>query len=70
MMLYIKQKVFSCADRFTVKDETGVDRYYVEGEFLSLGKSSTCMICKVGKWRLSNRNNASVGTWVSDHKRR
>lgn len=36
--LYIKQKVFSWVDRFTVKDEVGQDRYYVEGEFLSWGK--------------------------------
>ena len=38
MKLYIKQKVFSWRDRFTVKDETGSDRYYVEGRILSIGK--------------------------------
>lgn len=38
MKLYIKQKVFSFRDRFTVKDEYGNDRYFVEGEFLSFGK--------------------------------
>ena len=38
MKLYIKQKVFSWKDRFTVKDEYGVDRYTVEGEFFSLGR--------------------------------
>jgi len=38
MKLYIKQKVFSWNDKFTVKDEAGNDRYYVEGEILSLGK--------------------------------
>lgn len=38
MKLYIKQKVFSLRDRFTVKDEYGEDKYYVEGEILSLGK--------------------------------
>lgn len=38
MKLYIKQKVFSWSDRFAVKDEYGEDRYFVEGEFLSLGK--------------------------------
>lgn len=38
MKLYIKQKVFSFKDRFTVKDECGNDRYFVEGEFLSFGK--------------------------------
>lgn len=38
MKLYIKQKIFSFCDRFTVKDEYGEDKYYVEGEILSLGK--------------------------------
>lgn len=38
MRLYIKQKVFSWGDKFTVKDETGRDRYYVEGEIFSFGK--------------------------------
>ncbi|MEA4824441.1 MAG: LURP-one-related family protein [Clostridiaceae bacterium] len=38
MKLYIKQRVFSWADRFTVKDENGFDRYSVEGELFSWGK--------------------------------
>ena len=38
MKLYIKEKVFSWGDRFTVKDENGWDKYYVEGEVFSLGK--------------------------------
>ena len=38
MKLYIKQKVFSLRDRFTVKDEYGRDVYSVSGELLSLGK--------------------------------
>lgn len=38
MKLYIKQKVFSWKDRFTVWDEHGNDRYYVEGELFSWGK--------------------------------
>ncbi len=38
MKLYIQQKVFSWVDRFTVKDETGQDKYYIEGEFFSFGK--------------------------------
>ena len=38
MKLYIKQKVFSCGDKFTVKDSSGRDRYYVEGEIFSWGK--------------------------------
>ena len=38
MKLYIKQKVFSWKDKFTVKDERGEDRYFVEGELFSFGK--------------------------------
>jgi uncharacterized protein YxjI len=38
MKLYMKQKVFSWRDRFFIKDESGDDRYYVQGEILSLGK--------------------------------
>lgn len=38
MKLYIKQKVFSWADKFTVKEENGQDKYFVEGEFFSFGK--------------------------------
>lgn len=38
MKLYIKQKVFSWGDKFTVKDSSGTDRYFVEGEIFSFGK--------------------------------
>lgn len=38
MKLYIRQKVFSWGDKFTVKDAAGVDRYFVEGEVFSFGK--------------------------------
>lgn len=38
MKLYIKQKFFSWSERFTVKDETGADRYTVEGEIFTLGR--------------------------------
>ena len=38
MKLYLKQKVFSWRDRFSVKDENGSDRYFVEGEIFTLGK--------------------------------
>ena len=38
MKLYIKQKVFSWKDRFTVMDESGADRYTVEGKVFSIGK--------------------------------
>ena len=41
MRLYIKQKVFSFKDRFTVKDAAGEDRYFVEGKLISLGKKLT-----------------------------
>lgn len=37
-MLYIKQKVFSWGDKFTVKDELGTDKYAVQGEVFSWGK--------------------------------
>ena len=38
MKLYIKQKVFSWGDKFTVKDANGQDRYYVEGEVFTFGR--------------------------------
>ena len=38
MKLYIKQKVFSWNDRFTVRDADGNDRYTVEGELFSFGR--------------------------------
>lgn len=38
MKLYIRQKVFSWKDKFTVKDHNGQDKYMVEGEIFSLGK--------------------------------
>ena len=38
MNLYIRQKVFSWADKFTVKDENERDKYSVEGELFSFGK--------------------------------
>lgn len=38
MKLYIKQKVFSYKDKFTVKDENEEDRYFVESELFSFGK--------------------------------
>ena len=38
MKLYIKQKVFSWGDKFTIKDEYGNDRFYVNGEVFSFGK--------------------------------
>ncbi len=41
MKLYIKQKFFSFTADYTVKDENGDDRYYIEGEFLTLGRQLT-----------------------------
>ena len=38
MKLYIKEKVFTWGDQFTVKDEYGNDKYIVEGEVLTWGK--------------------------------
>lgn len=38
MKLYIKQKVFSWGAKFTVKDENGSDRYFVQGEVFSWGR--------------------------------
>ena len=38
MKLYIKEKVFSWGDQFTVKDEQGRDIYFVQGEVFSWGK--------------------------------
>lgn len=39
--LYMKQKVFSIKDSFTVKDENENDKYKVEGKVFSLGKKLT-----------------------------
>lgn len=38
MKLYMKQKVLSLRDRFTVRDDAEQDRYYVEGEIFTIGK--------------------------------
>ncbi len=38
MTLLIEEHIFSWKDRFTIRDETGGDRYYVEGELFSWGK--------------------------------
>ena len=38
MKLCMRQKVFSWRDRFSVCDEAGNDRYFVEGELFSWGK--------------------------------
>ena len=38
MKLYIREKVFSWGDKFTVKDQYGNDKYMVQGEVFSFGK--------------------------------
>lgn len=38
MKLAIEQRIFSWKDRFTIRDDAGRDRYYVEGELISWGK--------------------------------
>ena len=38
MKLNIKQKVFSFNEKFSILDENGNEKYYVEGEIISLGK--------------------------------
>ena len=38
MLLHIKQKVFSIGDKFTITDDAGADRFYVEGEIFTFGK--------------------------------
>lgn len=38
MKLYIKQKIFTWRDRFSIYDEAGNERYYVEGEIFTFGK--------------------------------
>lgn len=50
MKLYMKQKVFSWADTFTVKDAYGEDKYFIKGEVFSWGK----------KLHVYDRNNREV----------
>lgn len=38
MDLYIKQRVFSWGDRFSIYDESGNERFHVEGEVFTFGK--------------------------------
>ncbi|MEW4305775.1 LURP-one-related/scramblase family protein [Rossellomorea marisflavi] len=41
--LYMKQKVFSIGEKFTVKDQDELDRYYVEGSFMRFPKTFSIM---------------------------
>ena len=43
MKLYIREKVFSWGDKFTVKDQYGNDKYIVQGEVFSFGKINHCL---------------------------
>ena len=38
MKLYIKQKVFSWRDRFSIKDVNGSDRWFAQGELFTFGR--------------------------------
>jgi uncharacterized protein YxjI len=38
MKLYIKQKIFTFGDKFSIYDENGDERYYVQGEVFTFGK--------------------------------
>ena len=38
MQLYMKQKIFSWKDKFSIQDALGEDKYYVEGKAISVGK--------------------------------
>ena len=38
MQLYMKQKVFSWNDKFTIQNSFGEDKYFVEGKLISIGK--------------------------------
>lgn len=58
MKLYIKEKVFTWGDQFTVKDERGNDKYVVEGEVFSWGK-------KLHVYDMTGREVAATGTCSS-----
>lgn len=38
MKLYLKQRIFTWGDQFTVYDESGNGRYFVQGEIFTFGK--------------------------------
>ncbi|MGY3779413.1 LURP-one-related/scramblase family protein [Isobaculum melis] len=50
--LYIKQKIFSLAGKFTVKDADGQDKYFVEGSLMKIPKMFT----------IKDINNQTIGT--------
>jgi uncharacterized protein YxjI len=63
MVFYVKQKVFSFRDRFTVKDQMGNDVYYVEGELMSLGK-------KLHIYGMNGREEAFISQRLASFKKR
>lgn len=64
MKYYMKQKVFSWRDRFTIKDEHGKDVYFVEGELFSWGKKLN-MIDTSGKPILYIKQN--IWNWLPNY---
>lgn len=38
MNLYIQQRIFTWGDKFSIYDESGNEKYFVEGEILTFGK--------------------------------
>lgn len=38
MTLYMKQRIFTWGDKFSIYDAAGNERYYVEGEVFTMGK--------------------------------
>ena len=53
MKLYLKQKIFTWGDKFSVYDENGTPRYQVEGEVFTFGK-------KLHLYSLDGKERASI----------
>jgi len=51
MNLYMKQKIFTWGDQFSVYDEAGNEKYYVEGEVFTWGKK--LHLCGLGGQELA-----------------
>ncbi len=73
MKLYIKQKVFAFSERFTVKDETGVDRFVVEGSFMRIPKKFIIrnefgeMVSEIEKQMFRIFSRYDITTPTTDH---
>ena len=59
MKLYIKQRIFTWGDKFSIYDEAGNEKYYVEGEILTFGK-------KLHLYDLQGRELAYIDLVVSN----